>query len=64
MGLLTSKFNFDIFFLPNKNLIKHKGKTFLVGNIYGNPHSDDAQSMNTITSITQHIIDIQTNFQP
>ena len=40
------------------NLIKHKGKTWLIGNIYGNPQSDDTQSMNTIKSITQQIIDI------
>ena len=42
------------------NLIKHKGKTWLIGNIYGNPQADDTISMNTINSITEQITDILT----
>ena len=44
------------------NLITHKGKTWLIGNIYGNPQADDTQSMTRITNITQQILDILTNF--
>ena len=44
------------------NLITHKGKTWLIGNIYGNPQADDTQSMNIIDNIAQQLADTLTNF--
>ena len=44
------------------NLITHKGKTWLIGNIYGNPQADDTQSMNIIANIAQQLADTLTNF--
>ena len=46
------------------NVFKHNEKIWLVGNIYGNPKSEDHLSNETMLEISRQIEDIQTNFHP
>ena len=46
------------------NLFRKHGKTYLIGNIYGNPNANDVESRKVITDIAQKIEEIQDNFDP